>query len=193
MLKHYFCKYTIDRDTLFCGSYSLSFICEHIGLCAFTFILVDQFCIMFYPCPSVFPSVMFWFPFNNLSLPWTWSNVLKFGCVKNHKRPVNFDFYKSMLKHYFCKYTIDRDTLFCGSYSLSFICEHIGLCAFTFILVDQFCIMFYPCPSVFPSVMFWFPFNNLSLPWTWSNVLKFGCVKNHKRPFFFSFYYIFCW
>jgi hypothetical protein len=95
MLKHYFCKYTIDRDTLFWGSYSLSFICGHIGLCAFTFILVDQFCIMFYPCPSVFPSVMFWFPFNNLSLPWTWSNVLKFGCVKNHKRPVNFDFYKS--------------------------------------------------------------------------------------------------
>jgi hypothetical protein len=34
-------------------------------------------------------STMFWFPFNNLSLPWTWSNVLKFGCVKNHKRPVN--------------------------------------------------------------------------------------------------------
>ena len=79
----------------FWGSYSLSFICGHIGLCAFTFILVDQFCIMFYPCPSVSPSVMFWFPFNNLSLPWTWSNVLKFGCVKNHKRPVNFDFYKS--------------------------------------------------------------------------------------------------
>ena len=95
MLKHYFCKYNIDRGTLFWSSFSLSFICGHIGLCAFTFILVDQFCIMFYPCPSVFPSTMFWFPFNNLSLPWTWSNVLKFGCVKNHKRPVNFDFDKS--------------------------------------------------------------------------------------------------
>jgi hypothetical protein len=95
MSKHYFCKYTIDRDTLFWGSYSLSFICGHIGLCAFTFILVDQLCIMFYPCPSVFPFIMFWFPLNNLSLPWTWSNVLKFGCVKNHKRPVNFDFDKS--------------------------------------------------------------------------------------------------
>ena len=124
-----------------------------------------------------------------------------------------------MLKHYFCKYTIDRETLFWGSYSLSFICGHIGLCSFTFILVDQFCIMFYPCPSVFPSnpcpsvfpsIMFWFPFNNLSLPWTWSKVWKFGCVKNHKRSvnfdfdksrgicvpcstYFFSFYYIFCW
>ena len=95
MLTHYFCKYNIDRDTLCWGSYSLSFICGHIGLCAFTFILVDQFCIMFYPCPSVFPSVMFWFPFNNLSLPCTWSNVLKFGCVKNHKRSVNFDLNKS--------------------------------------------------------------------------------------------------
>ena len=92
MLKHYFCKYTIVRDTLFWGSYSLSFICGHIGLCAFTFILVDQFCTMCYPCPSVFPTVMFWFPFNNLSLPWIWSNVLKFGCVKNHKRPVNLIF-----------------------------------------------------------------------------------------------------
>jgi hypothetical protein len=59
MLKHYFCKYTIDRETLFWGSYSLSFICGHIGLCAFTFILVDQFCIMFYPSPSCFdfPSI----------------------------------------------------------------------------------------------------------------------------------------
>ena len=64
-------------------------------VCVHLLILVDQFCIMFYPCPSVFPSTMFWFPFNNLSLPWTWSNVLKFGCVKNHKRPVNFDFDKS--------------------------------------------------------------------------------------------------
>jgi hypothetical protein len=86
---------THDMDTLFWGSYSLSFICGHIGLCAFTFILVDQFCIMFYPCPSVFPSIMFWFTFNNLSLPWTWLNVLKFGCVKNHKRSVNFDLNKS--------------------------------------------------------------------------------------------------
>ena len=40
-------------------------------VCVHLLILVDQFCIMFYPCPSVFPSVMFWFPFNNLSLPWT--------------------------------------------------------------------------------------------------------------------------
>ena len=83
MLKHYFCKNTIDRDTLFWGSYSLSFICGHI----------DLFCIMFYPCPSVFPSIMFWFPFNSLSL--LWSNVLKFGCVKNRKRSVNFDLGKS--------------------------------------------------------------------------------------------------
>jgi hypothetical protein len=37
MLKHYFCKYNIDRDTLFWGSYSLSFICGHIGLCAFNY------------------------------------------------------------------------------------------------------------------------------------------------------------
>ena len=64
-------------------------------VCVHLLILVDQFCNMFYPCPSVFPSVMFWFPFNNLSLPWTWSNVLKFGCVKNHKRSVNFDLNKS--------------------------------------------------------------------------------------------------
>ena len=96
LLKHYFCKYNtcIDRDTLFWGSYSLSFICGHIGLCAFTY---SSWPILHYvyPCPSVFPSTMFWFPFNNLSLPWTWSNVLKFGCVKNHKRPVNFDFDKS--------------------------------------------------------------------------------------------------
>jgi hypothetical protein len=34
-------------------------------------------------------------PFNNLSLPWTLSNVLKFVCVKNHKRSVNFDLNKS--------------------------------------------------------------------------------------------------
>jgi hypothetical protein len=114
----------------------------------------------------------------------------------------------NVLKHYFCKYNIDRDTLFWSSYSLSFICGHIGLCAFTY---SSWPILQYvlPCPSVFPSVMFWFPFNNLSLPWTWSNVLKFGCVKNHKRSvnfdlnksgayvshvhLFFSFYYIFCW
>jgi hypothetical protein len=83
------------------------------------------------------------------------------------------------------------------------------VCVHLLILVDQFCIMFYPCPSVFPSVMFWFPFNNLSLPWTLSKVLKFVCVKNHKRSvnfdliksgasvshvhLFFPFYYIFCW
>jgi hypothetical protein len=114
-----------------------------------------------------------------LPVKWTVPNVT----YENEKNKLY------MLKHYFCKYAIDRDTLFWGSYSLSFICGHIGLCAFTFILVDQFWIMFYPCPSVFPSnpcpsvfpsIMFWFPFNNLSLPWTWSNVLKFGCAKNHK-------------
>jgi hypothetical protein len=63
-------------------------------VCVHLLILVDQFCIMFYPCSSVFHSVMFLFPFNNLSLPWTWSNVLKFGCVKNHKRSFNFDLNK---------------------------------------------------------------------------------------------------
>ena len=94
MLKHYFCKYNIDIIPYFgvvirCRSSVDTLVCVHL------LILVDQFCIMFYPCPSVFPSVMFWFPFNNLSLPWTWSNVLKFGCVKNHKRSVNFDLNKS--------------------------------------------------------------------------------------------------
>jgi hypothetical protein len=44
---------------------------------------------------SFLPSCFGLISFNNLSLPWTWSNVLKFGCVKNHKRPVNFDFDKS--------------------------------------------------------------------------------------------------
>jgi hypothetical protein len=33
----HFCKYNNDRDTLFWGSYSLSFICGHIGLCAFNY------------------------------------------------------------------------------------------------------------------------------------------------------------
>ena len=93
MLKHYFCKYTVDGDTLFWGSYSLSFICGHIGLCAFTYF---SWPILHYilPFSSVFHSVMFLFPFNNLSLPWTWSNVFKFGCVKNHKRSLNFDLNK---------------------------------------------------------------------------------------------------
>ena len=100
----------------------------------------------------------------------------------------------NMLKHYFCKYNIDRDTLFWGSYSLSFICGHIGLCAFTYSLVDQFCIMFTLVSLSFPPSCFGFP----SITWTWSNVLKLGCVKNHKRHLcrmftFFSFYYIFCW
>ena len=97
----------------------------------------------------------------------------------------------NMLKHYFCKYTIDMYTLFWGSYSLSFICGHIGLCAFTY---SSWSILHYvyPCQSVFPSVMFWIPFNNLSLPWTWSNVLKLGCVKNHKRHLcrMFTFFFI---
>ena len=62
MSKHYFCKYTIDRETLFWGSYSLSFICGHFGLCAFNFILVDQFCIMFYTCRLSFPPSCFGLP-----------------------------------------------------------------------------------------------------------------------------------
>ena len=99
-------------------------------------------------------------------------------------------------------YNIYEVVIRCRSSVDTFVCVHL------LILVDQFCIMFYPCLSVFPSVMFRFPFNNLSLPWTWPNVLKFGCVKNHKRSFnfdlnksgasvshvhLFSFYYIFCW
>ena len=94
MLKHFFANIISIGAPYFgvvtrCRSSVDTLVCVHL------LILVDQFCIMFYPCPSVFPSTMFWFPFNNLNLPWTWSNVLKFGCVKNHKRPVNFDFDKS--------------------------------------------------------------------------------------------------
>ena len=81
--------YNIYEVVIRCRSSVDTLVCVHL------LILVDQFCIMFYPCPSVFPSVMFWFPFNNLSLPWTWPNVLKFGCVKNHKRSFNFDLNKS--------------------------------------------------------------------------------------------------
>ena len=124
-----------------------------------------------------------------------------------HEKNKNGRLY-NMLKHYFCKYNSIGTPYFgvvirCRSSVDTLVCVHL------LILVDQFCIMFYPCPSVFPSVMFWFPFNNLSLPWTLSNVLKFVCVKNHKRSvnfdlnksgasvshvhLFFSFYYIFCW
>ena len=76
---------------------------------------------------------------------WLPTYCLLMWLMKKQKQPI----IHVMLKHYFCKYTIDRDTLFWGCYSLSFICGHIGLCAFTFILVDQFCIMFYPSPSCF--------------------------------------------
>ena len=106
-----------------------------------------------------------------------------------------------MLKHFFANIISIGAPYFgvvtrCRSSVDTLVCVHL------LILVDQFCIMFYPCPSVFP-------FNNLSLPWTLSNVLKFVCVKNHKRSvnfdlnksgasvshvhLFFPFYYIFCW
>ena len=134
---------------------------------------------------------------------WLPTYCLLMWLMKKQKQPI----IHVMLKHYFCKYTIDRDTLFWGCYSLSFICGHIGLCAFTFILVDQFCIMFYPCPSVFPSIMFWFPLNNLSLPWTWSNVwnlavlritkglstlilIRVGASMSHVHLFFILLYFL---
>jgi hypothetical protein len=41
------------QDTKNCRSSVDTLVCVHL------LILVDQFCIMFYPCPSVFPSVMF--------------------------------------------------------------------------------------------------------------------------------------
>ena len=62
-----------------------------------------------------------------------------YSCVTSYLLSVNVTHEKNkndrlcnMLKHFFCKYNIDRDTLFWGSYSLSFICGHIGLCAFTY-------------------------------------------------------------